>query len=141
IESRSKLEKIQNHGRPMAIDEVVNLFVQHFPREFNPFRVEFTHYTNELKLTFKCALSENEQQEIQLICESLGYQGYRYIFHSDSSIQDYPGKIDFKPNTYGNRQLIASGLIQKQFPRKLLERYEEDEDFWVQNRHSVFSDE
>ncbi|HIF9459158.1 TPA: hypothetical protein ACX6SN_003836 [Photobacterium damselae] len=139
IESRSKFEKTQSHGQPMTMDETINQLVLHIPRKYQPFHVDFSWATNEFKLILKKAITKKEQQEIQLICESLGYQGYDYIFEVDSTIADYLGEVDSKPNSYNNMQLIASGLIQKQFPRQLLTRYEEDEDFWIQNRHSVFS--
>ncbi|MCK8095286.1 hypothetical protein [Pseudoalteromonas sp. 1CM17D] len=139
IESRSKFEKTQIHGQPMTMNETINQLVLNVPRKYHPFHVDFLWATNEFKLTFKTAITESEQQDIKLICESLGYQGYDYVFDVETTIPDYPGKVEHKPNTYNNMQLTASGLIQKQFPQQLLARYEEDEDFWIQNRHSVFS--
>ncbi|NRF28640.1 hypothetical protein [Vibrio coralliilyticus] len=139
LESRSKFEKTQIHGQPMTMDETINQLVLHIPRKYHPFHVDFLWATNEFKLTLKIAIPKNEQQDIQLICESVGYQGYDYIFEVDSTIPDFPGEVEYKSNTHNNMQLTASGLIQKQFPRQLLARYEEDEDFWIQNRHSVFS--
>ncbi|HIF9499006.1 TPA: hypothetical protein ACX6SJ_003498 [Photobacterium damselae] len=139
IESRSQLEKTHIHGRPMTMDETINQFVLHIPRKYHPFHLDFLFNTNEFKLTFKTAITESEQQDVQLICESLGYQGYDYVFKVDPTIPDFSGEVEHKPNTYNNMQLTASGLIQKQFPRQLLTRYEEDEDFWIQNQHAVFS--
>jgi hypothetical protein len=139
IEARSRLEKTLIHGHPMTMDETINQLVLHIPRKYHPFHIDLLFATNEFNLTFKAAITESEQQDIQLICESLGYQGYDFVFKVDSTIPDYPGKLEHKPNAHNNMQLTASGLIQKQFPRQLLARYEEDEDFWVQNRQSVFS--
>ncbi|MCS0341496.1 hypothetical protein [Vibrio diabolicus] len=139
LESRSKFEKTQIHGQPMTMDETINQLVLHIPRKYHPFHVDFLWSTNEFKLTLKTAITKSKQQDIQLICESLGYQGYDYIFEVDPTIPDYPGEVEHKPNTHNTMQLTASGLIQKQFSRQLLARYEEDEDFWIQNRHSVFS--
>ncbi|WP_417439797.1 hypothetical protein [Idiomarina abyssalis] len=139
IESRSMLEKVQAYGHPMEMDEAINQINIHIPRKYHPFHVQFLFGTNEFKLTFKTELTQSEQQDIQLICESLGHQGYDFIFETDQTISDYPGVVDFKPNTQNNMQLVASGFIQKQFSRELLARYEEDEEFWVQNRQSVFS--
>ncbi|MBL4828405.1 MAG: hypothetical protein JKY55_00700, partial [Aliivibrio sp.] len=139
IESRSKLEKTQVHGQPMTMDETINQFALHIPHKYHPFHVDFLWATNEFNLTFKTAITECQQEEIQLICESLGYQGYNYIFKVDSTMSDYPGKVESKPNTQNNMQLTASGLIQNQFSPQLLSRYEEDEDFWIQNQQSVFS--
>lgn len=139
IESRSMPEKIQAYGHPMTMGEAINQINIHIPRKYHPFHVQFLFATNEFKLTFKTKLTQSEQQDIQLICESLGHQGYEFTFETDPAISDYPGVVDFKPNTQNNMQLVASGFIQKQFSKELLARYEEDEEFWVQNRQSVFS--
>ncbi|MFD2631156.1 hypothetical protein [Idiomarina piscisalsi] len=139
IESRSMLEKIQVYGHPMTMGEAINQINIHIPRKYHPFHVQFLFATNEFKLTFKTRLAQSEQQDIRLICESLGHQGYDFTFETNPTISDYPGVVDFKPNTQNNMQLVASGFIQKQFSRELLARYEEDEEFWVQNRQSVFS--
>lgn len=139
IECRSQFEKTQIHGQPMTMDETVNQFALHIPSRYHPFHIDFLFATNEFKLTFKTAITESEHQEVQLICESLGYQGYDFIFKVDPTIPDFLGKVENKPNTYNNMELTASSLIHKQFSRQLLARYEEDEDFWIQNRQSIFS--
>ncbi|OMO36531.1 hypothetical protein BCT46_00045 [Vibrio sp. 10N.261.46.E8] len=139
IESRSKLEKTLTHGQPMTIDETINLFVLHIPKKYHPFHVDFLFNTNEFNLTFKSELTRSEQEEVQLICEALGYQGYDFVFNVDLTMPDFPGKVEHEPNTRNNLVLTASGLMQKQFSKPLLTRYEEDEDFWAQNRQSVFS--
>lgn len=139
IVRRSSLEKSYLHGQPMNMDETINQLNLHIPQKYHPFNVDFKFATNEFRIIFKDKVTNSEKEDIQLICESLGYQGYDYIFEHDSDISNYPGKIEYRPNGFNNMQLSASGLIQKQFPRQLLDRYEEDEDFWVQNRHSVFS--
>jgi hypothetical protein len=138
IESRSSLEKSHLYGQPMNMDETINQLIMHIPRKYHPFHVDFLFSTNEFKLTFKNNIVINDQDEIQLICESLGYQGYDYIFEFNPDMADYPGKVEHNSNTHNNMQLAASGLIQKQFSNLLLERYEEDEDFWIRNRQSVF---
>ncbi|MEF1289785.1 hypothetical protein [Vibrio sp. M260118] len=139
IESRSRLEKTLTHGQPMTIPETINLFVLHIPKKYHPFHVDFLFNTNQFNLTFKSEITSSEQEEIQLICEALGYQGYDFVFKFDSTIPHFPGKVEYKLNTHNNLLLTASGLMQRQFSKPLLTRYEEDEDFWAQNRQSVFS--
>lgn len=139
IESRSRLEKSLTHGQPMTMDETINLFVLHIPKKYHPFHVDFLFNTKQFNLTFKSKITISEQEDIQLICEALGYQGYDFVFKFDPTISHFPGKVEYKSNAHNNLLLTASGLMQKQFSKPLLTRYEEDEDFWVQNRNSVFS--
>lgn len=139
IESRSRLEKTLTHGQPMTMDETINLFVLHIPKKYHPFHVDFLFNTNQFNLTFKSQITCDEQEEIQLICEALGYQGYDFVFKFDSAMPEFSGKVEHKPNAHNNLLLTASGLMQKQFSKPVLIRYEEDEDFWAQNRQSVFS--
>jgi hypothetical protein len=139
IALRNVFEKSNLHGQPMNMNEVINQLNLNIPQKYHPFRFDFKYHTNEFRITFKIELTEGDKEEIQLICEAQGYQGYDYIFEYDPSISDYPGKVVFEPNQFNNLQLPASGFIQKQFSRQLLDRYEEDEDFWLQNRQSVFS--
>jgi hypothetical protein len=139
IKLRNVFEKSFLHGQPMNTDEVINELNLHIPQKYHPFHADFKYASNKFKITFKNEVTDSDKEEVQLICESLGYQGYDYIFECDSSIGDYPGKVEFKPNQYNNMRLVASGLIQNQFSKQLLDRYEEDEDFWLQNRESIFS--
>ncbi len=135
---RNKVEKCCSFYQPLTIDLFLNQLIRHIPKEYHPFHADMKWYNNKFTLTFKRNLTQEEQDEIKLICESLGYQGYDYEFITNPNIPDYPGEVTIKPNTHNNLALVASGLIQKQFSRVLLDKYEEDEDFWSQNRHSIF---
>jgi len=139
IPGRTAFEKSSLYGQPLNMSEFINELNIQIPKIYHPFNADIKWGTNEFKLIFKNELSENDKIEIQLICESIGFQGYEYIFEINPDISDYPGEINFTPNAHNNLQLTASGLIQKQFPRAILDRYEEDEDFWVENRLAVFS--
>lgn len=139
IPLRNSLEKCLLHGQPMTYGEIVNQLNLHIPHRFHPFHFEFKYFNNQFKLIFKKEITENDKQEIKLICESIGYQGYDYVFEYNQNISDYPGEIEFNPDGLNRFQLPASGLIKKQFSKELLERYEEDEDFWLQNCHLVLS--
>lgn len=139
IPLRDSFEKSHLFGQPLVMGEFINQLNIHIPRKYQPFNADMKWGTNEFKIILKNEVTHDDKEEIQLICESLGYQGLDYVFDVNPDISDYPGVVDFKTNSRDNLQIIASGLIQKQFPRKILDRYEEDEDFWVQNRKIVFS--
>ncbi|WP_299697407.1 hypothetical protein [uncultured Vibrio sp.] len=139
IESRSRLEKTLAYGQPMTVHEVVNDLNLHIPRKYHPFHFDFKFNTNVFRFMSKKQLAEIDKDEIQLICESIGYQGYDFIFEHKPEISEYPGEVEYEPNQHNNLMLTASGLVQNQFSKPLLTRYEEDEDFWAQNRQSVFS--
>lgn len=139
IPLRDSFEKSYLYGQSLTMDEFINQLNIHIPKKYQPFNADMKWGTNEFKIVLKNEVTNDEKEEIQLICESLGHQGFDYIFEVDPDICDYPGVLDFKDNSRNNLQIIASGLIQKQFPRNILNRYEEDEDFWVQNRKIILS--
>ena len=139
IPLRDSFEKSHLFGQPLAMDEFINHLNIHIPKKYQPFNADMKWGTNEFKIVVKNEVNNDEKEEIQLICESLGYQGFDYVFEVDPDISDYPGMVDFKTNSRNNLQIIASGLIQNQFSRNVLDGYEEDEDFWVKNRKAVFS--
>ena len=139
LSARSSFEKSSLYGQSLNLSEFINELNIQIPKIYHPFNADMKWGTNEFKLIFKNKLSDNDKIEIQLICESIGFQGYEYIFEINPDISDYPGEVNFKPNAHNNLQLAASGLIQKQFSRDILDQYEEDEDFWVENRLAVFS--
>jgi len=130
IPLRDSFEKSHLFGQPLVMGEFINQLNIHIPKKYQPFNADMKWGTNEFKIILKNEVTNDDKEEIQLICESLGYQGFDYVFEVNPDISDYPGVVD---------QIIASGLIQKQFPRKILDRYEDDEDFWVENRKIVFS--
>lgn len=139
IEARTKNEKTQSNWQRMNHYEMNNDLVLHIPKRYHPFYADFSWATNQFKLTFKKPITDDDKSDIKLICESLGYQGFEYVFEINDSIDEFVGVVEFKCNTHNNMDLIASGLIQKQFSKSLLMKYEEDEDFWIQYRHSIFS--
>ncbi|MFV8808873.1 hypothetical protein ACNSPD_02145, partial [Yersinia enterocolitica] len=82
---------------------------------------------------------QNETDEIILICESLGFYGYNYIIKTDHELPDYKHQKN-KMNTQVNLTLVAGRYLKNNQPKEILEKYEEDQDFWVEKRVNVFSD-
>lgn len=138
IPLRDSFEKSHLFGHPLTISEFINQLNIHIPKKYHPFNADMKWGSNEFKITVKNELSDSDKEEIKIICESLGYQGFNYVFEVNPEIKEYPGSVDFKSNSRDNLQLIASGLIQKQFPSSILDKYEDDEDFWVKNRSGIF---
>ena len=141
IPLRDSFEKINLFGQVLGMNEFINQLNIHIPKKYHPFHADMSWGDNEFKLTLKSEISDDDKDELQIICESLGYQGFTYVFQIDPSINEYPGVVNFEPNALDNLQLVASGLIRKQFSRGILEKYEEDEDFWLRNRNAIFCGE
>nr|WP_218574186.1 hypothetical protein [Pseudomonas sp. ALS1279] len=139
IPLRDSFEKSHLFGQPLVMGDFINQLNIHIPKKYQPFNADMKWGVNEFKIVLKNEVTDDEKEEIQLICESLGYQGFDYVFEVSPDVGNYRGVVNFKANSRDNLQIIASGLIQKQFPRDILDGYEADEDFWVQNRKIVFS--
>lgn len=139
INLRDTYEKTNYFGQPINIIEFYNILSRHIPKEFHPFNADMKWGTNLFTLTFTKELTEENKKEIELICNSLGYQGYQYVFLIDDEIKEFSAKTTIEPNTPNNLLLIPSHHIKKQFSKNIIEKYEEDEDFWTQNKHNIFS--
>ncbi|WP_240800937.1 hypothetical protein [Vibrio sp. Hep-1b-8] len=107
IESRSRLEKALTHGQPMTVNEVINYLNLHIPRKYHPFHFDFKFNTNVFLFLSKERLNEEEKEEIQLICESIGYQGYDFVFEHKPEINEYPGVVEYESNQHNNLMLTA----------------------------------
>lgn len=74
-----------------------------------------------------------------MLCESLGYYGYNYIINANYELPDYKYQQK-ESNTQGNLTLVAGRYLKNNQPKEILEKYEEDQDFWLEKRINVFSD-
>lgn len=137
-------KKICLHGHPFTAPEAANELNIHLPVKYHPFHFDFKLATNifELKLRFKP--TKDETNELRILLANLGYDDYDLVITVDSSIPEYPRSdntvrkvLRYDPN---NLLLKAKSFLPKTYPKVVLEKYEEDQDFWVDNRTKVFSD-
>ncbi|WP_236699816.1 hypothetical protein [Type-E symbiont of Plautia stali] len=75
-----------------------------------------------------------------MICEGLGFYGYNYENNTDEDLPDYDFNIEKARKSPGNLTLISSSYQRNVLPTLVSEKYQEDQDFWSQNKFSVFSD-
>ncbi|WP_131826067.1 hypothetical protein [Salinivibrio sp. MA351] len=139
IPTRGQLEIINHKGESFLYDEVTNYLNRYVPKKYQPFHFDYSFATQEFELITRTPLSLEDKEEIELTLSSIGFDGYKYIFSHNETIPDYPGKTTLQPNRKDNLILSASSFIKKQFTKPMLELYEEDEEFWLENRHSVFT--
>ncbi|WP_252515152.1 hypothetical protein [Candidatus Pantoea bituminis] len=140
INLRNHYERINLFGQSFNISDFNNKINMAMPSERHPFNVRISWADNTIKFTFKNRVSESDFQNVILICEGLGYYGYSYENYTDKNFPEYNFDVQVARNTSGNLTLISGGYLQNKFPREIVEKYEEDQDFWSQNKFSVFSD-
>ncbi|MGP2409210.1 hypothetical protein V2A84_06215 [Yersinia sp. 2553 StPb PI] len=139
IDLRNTYEKVNLFGQPFNPSDFNNNISIAIPPEFHPFHVDMKWSNNTFTFTFNKNLTQNETDEIILICESLGFYGYNYIIKTDHELPDYKHQKN-KMNTQVNLTLVAGRYLKNNQPKEILEKYEEDQDFWVEKRVNVFSD-
>lgn len=139
IPLRDIYQKIYLHGNSVTHDEFFNDLTILIPKEYHPFNADVQFWDKQFKLTFKKKLTEEQKLEITLLCESTGYQGFSYSFKHNPNLSEFPGVVEKKANSHNNLHLTASGLMRNQFSRPVLDAYEEDQEFWYQNKHSILT--
>ncbi|EDG6626534.1 hypothetical protein B9C68_24525, partial [Salmonella enterica subsp. enterica serovar Typhimurium] len=139
IDLRNTYEKVSLFGQLFNAFEFNNNIRIAIPSKFHPFHVDMKWSDNSFTFTFNKELTPNDIDEIILICESLGFYGYKYNIKTDHELPDYNHQIK-KSNTQGNLTLVASQYLRNNQPKEILEKYEEDQDFWTEKRANIFSD-
>jgi len=139
IDFRNIYEKVNLFGHPLNVAEFTNNLSIAINPKLHPFNVSIRFSDNSIEFTFRKEITKDELSELTLTCESLGYYGYNYIVNINHDLPDYKYKKEGK-NTQGNLTLTACQYLKNNQPKQILDRYEEDQDFWSGNRVSVFSD-
>lgn len=140
ISLRTPFERINLFGQSFNTSGFNNQINKAMPPERHPFQVHISWADNRFRFTFKNAVSEAEFQDVILICEGLGYYGYAYENHTDPHLAEYDFNVEAARKPSGDLTLISGRYLKNRFPRSLVDKYEEDQDFWSENKFSVFSD-
>jgi len=139
IDFRNTYEKINLFGQPFNASEFHNNISMVIPAKFHPFHVDMKWMDNTFTFVFNKQLSQAEIDEVILLCESLGYYGYNYIINIDRELPDY--KYQQKgSNVQHDLTLVTSRYLKNNQPKEILDKYEEDEKFWIEKRLNIFSD-
>lgn len=139
IHFRNIYEKVSLFGQPFNSSDFHNNISMVMPPKLHPFHVDMKWSNNTLTFTFNKELTQSETDEIILLCESLGYYGYNYIINANYELPDYKYQQK-ESNTQGNLTLVAGRYLKNNQPKEILEKYEEDQDFWLEKRINFFSD-
>lgn len=137
-------KKICLHGYPFTAPEAENELNIHLPEKYHPFHFDFKLATNIFELKLRFEPNEDEINELRILLASLGYDDYELVVTVDKAIPEYPSEdntvrkiLGYDPN---NLLLKAKSFLPKSYPKVVLDKYQEDQDFWVDNRTKVFSD-
>ncbi|HHR6052100.1 TPA: hypothetical protein ACS7Z1_001392 [Providencia alcalifaciens] len=139
IDFRNIYEKINLFGQSFNIFDFHNNISILMPHNLHPFDVDIKWSDNTLTFTFNKELTQSESDEVILLCESLGYYGYKYIINVDHELPDYRYQ-QTESNTQGNLTLVAARYLKNNQPTEIIEKYEEDQNFWIEKRVNIFSD-
>lgn len=132
------------HGYPFTAPEAENELNIHLPEKYHPFQFDFKLATNIFELKLRFQPNEDETNELRVFLANLGYDNYELIVKVDNSIPEYLEKDNTIREILGHDPndllLKAKSFLPKTYPKVVLDKYQEDQDFWVDNRTKVFSD-
>ncbi|WP_159565216.1 hypothetical protein [Budvicia diplopodorum] len=140
INLRNIYEKVNLFGQPFNAREFDNNLSIAMPSQFHPFHADLSWADNTFTFILKKEISKTEFDEIVLICESLGYYGYKYEINTDSSLPEYNYIDKENYNNQGNLTLTASSYLKTNYPNEIIEKYEEDQEFWLENKLNILTD-
>lgn len=138
ISNRTANEKIQLHGATYTHPQLCELLNMYVPKNYQPFWFDYQYVTNEFLLTFKKELTDSEQDEIQIILESNGFQGFDFKFEINEEIQDYEGIANEDVKSKHLNVITSSSFLHRKFSKDVVTLCEKDEDIWGTIRHDLF---
>lgn len=141
----SSWEKVNLHGYPFTLPEAINELNIHIPKKFQPFHFDYKYATNVFELKMRFMPQEEEVKEIEVILAGLGYDAYEIKITVDPLVRNYPRKekeIDIENKRVANPHnlmLTASSFLSPKLPKTVIDKYESDEQFWVDHRVSLLT--
>ena len=140
-------QKVNLHGYPFSRPEASNELNIHLPKKFHPFQYDYKLGTNVFELKLRFRPSDEEYCELGILLANLGYDQYELKVVVDECICDYPcGELEeaeeknVKTIDPHILMLKARAFLPKHYPKEVLDKYEEDEEFWVDHKLQVFTD-
>lgn len=137
VEPRTADELSQLHGDPMTLGDVYRELFAALPKNFPLFRIK--EISQKLIFCVNQALTNEQTNILEITCANLGLRQLIEIV-----IIDEP--LSINNNAVLNRQgrdalaLISSRVLPSQLSMNLRRAYEEDEEFWVDNRSKILFD-
>jgi hypothetical protein len=139
FDSYSPFEKVFSHGAPFTDTEFLSELMIYLPKEVQPFRYEFQMQRNSFRLYFHRKLTDSECNEVNVILASMGLDCYNIEIGIDESVCFVSDKEKYLPNKPFNLMIRPSVLVGKDYSNKIRRLYEDDEDFWIDNKLDVFT--
>lgn len=142
IELRESWRKINQHGYPYTYAEIENELYMMLPKRFQPFRFDYKMVSGKFHLELEVPPSADDVLEIEIILADLGLDNYELVINVNPNLKEdimsheirekeIMGDIEFPPH---NLIIKASGLIDRELPKIILDKYEE---FWVDQRLNI----
>ncbi|MCR9498434.1 hypothetical protein [Vibrio vulnificus] len=146
IHFRDAWKKINDHGHPYTHPEIENELYLKLPKKFHPFIFDYKMDTGNFRLELEFTPTLDEISELELLLSDLGLDNYKLIVVKNTEIRE---QLEIKRREQGKLSTIlkhdphalilkASGLLGNNIPRLVLEKYEEDQDFWVDHKMEIF---
>ncbi|MFS1869899.1 hypothetical protein [Vibrio lentus] len=146
VSFRDSWQKINQHGHPYTHAEIENELYIKLPKKYHPFLFDYKMATGNFILELEFTPSPDEIAELELLLADLGLDNYELVVKINTRIRD-----QLKENAKNQEKLAkvlkhdphalilkASGLLSSKVPKLVREKYEEDQDFWVDQKMNIF---
>lgn len=133
VNERSGSELARLFGEPLTLSELYREVYISLPKSFPLSAIKSG--AGKVIVSVSRQLTQNEENEINIAFANIGID-----FEISNPSEDSKEKNDivFKKST-DSLNLILSKSIKDKVPNSVLSSYEEDEEFWIDNRVSLFS--
>lgn len=135
ITGRENYEVALSFGAPYTDSELEYLLFQYINKKLHPFRYKLELPSLYLELSFSKQLTEDEKAEIETTLYSIGIK-YEIKYITDYNLLNI--SISEKKHS-DSLALIPNKILPNNFPTKLRNLHEEDEDFWLDNRSLILT--
>lgn len=139
VPERTAEELSQLHGEPLTISDLYREVISALPKKFP--LISLTTELNKMVVYVCRSLSEDEKNALNITCENIKIDLDIEIRLDEGELSDGAKhqKAPIKPPD--TLALISSRALQKTGSTQLRNAYEDDEEFWIDKRLSLFSTE
>lgn len=135
INERSESELARLFGEPLTLSELYRELYITLPKSFPLSAIESG--AGKVVVSVNRPLTQNEENEIDIAFANIGI--YFDVEVVDLSDDSEPNNDKASKESLDGLTLILSERIKNKVPSNVLSSYEEDEEFWIDNRVNVFS--
>jgi len=125
---------------PTTIRELYTSLNLLLPRDFPLFKIETEPALRTTIVTVPRQLSDEEIEQVSKAYESIRFY-FKLDVKVDPTISENPPPFRISTPGTSDLDLIPSRLIAATCPQSIVDLYEEDEEFWLENRSKLASSE